>query len=75
LYASIDWHDFVVVQTLEFNDEDKNVEFPMPTTLKELESMTLAQKKSSIINELVAKDEDQVVDMDVDVSICSHINK
>ncbi|KAI8644082.1 Pre-mRNA splicing factor PRP21 like protein-domain-containing protein [Parasitella parasitica] len=44
-YASIDWHDFVVVETVEFTDVDEQAELPPPMSLSELENMSLAQKR------------------------------
>ncbi|GAN07071.1 splicing factor 3A subunit 1 [Mucor ambiguus] len=44
-YASIDWHDFVVVETVEFTDADEQAELPPPMSLSELENMSLAQKR------------------------------
>ncbi|KAL7312060.1 SF3a splicing factor complex subunit [Mucor circinelloides] len=44
-YASIDWHDFVVVETVEFTDADEQTELPPPMSLSELENMSLAQKR------------------------------
>jgi splicing factor 3A subunit 1 len=44
MWLSIDWHDFVVVETVEFNAADDRTELPPPITLTELESMSLAQK-------------------------------
>ncbi|KAK9480376.1 Pre-mRNA splicing factor PRP21 like protein-domain-containing protein [Lipomyces japonicus] len=44
-FAQIDWHDFVVVETIEFTDADNEVELPEPITLKELEHASLEQKQ------------------------------
>ncbi|CAO3611281.1 unnamed protein product [Mucor fragilis] len=44
-YASIDWHDFVIVETVEFTDADEQAELPPPMSLSELENMSLAQKR------------------------------
>jgi splicing factor 3A subunit 1 len=44
-YASIDWHDFVVVETVEFTDADEQADLPAPMSLSELENMSLAQKR------------------------------
>ncbi|KAJ3126354.1 hypothetical protein HK098_007618 [Nowakowskiella sp. JEL0407] len=45
-YASIDWHDFVVVQTIEFVEADEVMELPPPTSIKEIEGMSIAQKSA-----------------------------
>jgi splicing factor 3A subunit 1 len=44
-FAEIDWHDYAIVQTIEFTVADMNAELPAPMTRSEVESMTLAQKK------------------------------
>ncbi|RMZ81291.1 hypothetical protein DV737_g2557, partial [Chaetothyriales sp. CBS 132003] len=43
-YAQIDWHDFVVVETVLFTDADDHAELPPPTTLADLQSASLEQK-------------------------------
>jgi splicing factor 3A subunit 1 len=43
-YAQIDWHDFVVVETVLFTDQDEQTELPPPTTLNDLQSASLEQK-------------------------------
>ncbi|KAG0054056.1 SF3a splicing factor complex subunit [Gryganskiella cystojenkinii] len=44
-FLSINWQDFVVVQTIEFTEADDAVELPLPKSLRELENMSLAQKR------------------------------
>lgn len=43
-YQEIDWHDFVVVETVLFNDADETAELPPPTSLNDLQSASLEQK-------------------------------
>lgn len=43
-FAQIDWHDFVVVETVLFTDEDEVAELPAPTSLNDLQSASLEQK-------------------------------
>ncbi|KPI34387.1 Pre-mRNA-splicing factor [Cyphellophora attinorum] len=43
-YAQIDWHDFVVVETVVFTEQDDHTELPPPTTLNDLQSASLEQK-------------------------------
>lgn len=43
-YAEIDWHDFVVVETVLFTDGDEQTELPPPTSLNDLQSASLEQK-------------------------------
>ncbi|KAK9722296.1 SF3a splicing factor complex subunit [Basidiobolus ranarum] len=67
-YATIDWHDFVIVETVEFLEADENMEFPPPMSLTELESMTLAQKKMASMfgPEETVEDKSGDVDMEMD---------
>lgn len=44
-FAEIDWHDYAIVQTIEFTVADANSELPPPMTVDEMISRTLAQKK------------------------------
>ncbi|KAI6028332.1 Pre-mRNA splicing factor PRP21 like protein-domain-containing protein [Pisolithus orientalis] len=44
-FAEIDWHDYAIVQTIEFTAADANTELPPPMSLQEVENMTLAQKR------------------------------
>ena len=43
-YAQIDWHDFVVVETVLFTDADEQADLPPPTSLNDLQSASLEQK-------------------------------
>ncbi|MCJ1337669.1 SF3a splicing factor complex subunit [Bachmanniomyces sp. S44760] len=43
-YAQIDWHDFVVVETVLFNEADDQANLPPPTSLNDLQSASLEQK-------------------------------
>lgn len=45
--ASIDWHDFVVVDIVEFTEADEKIPLPPPISIADLESLTLEQKQSS----------------------------
>lgn len=44
-YAQIDWHDFVVVETIEFTNADDQMDLPAPILLSVLQSATLEQKQ------------------------------
>ncbi|KAH8648387.1 Pre-mRNA splicing factor PRP21 like protein-domain-containing protein [Xylariales sp. PMI_506] len=44
LYQQIDWHDFVVVETVVFTDADDQANLPAPTSLNELQYASLEQK-------------------------------
>ncbi|KAI9813504.1 MAG: SF3a splicing factor complex subunit [Thelocarpon impressellum] len=43
-YAQVDWHDFVVVETVLFNEADDQADLPGPTSLSDLQSASLEQK-------------------------------
>lgn len=43
-YAQIDWHDFVVVETVVFTDADDQANLPSPTSLNDLQYASLEQK-------------------------------
>jgi len=43
-FAQIDWHDFVVVETVLFTEEDEVAELAAPTSLNDLQSASLEQK-------------------------------
>lgn len=43
-YAQIDWHDFVVVETVVFTEQDDHTDLPPPTSLNDLQSASLEQK-------------------------------
>ncbi|TFK26425.1 hypothetical protein FA15DRAFT_667517 [Coprinopsis marcescibilis] len=56
-FAEIDWHDYAIVQTIEFTTADANSELPPPMSVQEVESMTLAQKRmAAMIMENTAED-------------------
>lgn len=44
-FVEIDWHDYAIVQTIEFTAVDANSELPPPMSVQEVENMTLAQKQ------------------------------
>lgn len=43
-YSQIDWHDFVVVETVVFTDADDQANLPPPTNLNDLQFASLEQK-------------------------------
>jgi splicing factor 3A subunit 1 len=49
-YAQIDWHDFVVVETVLFTEADDQNILPPPTALSELQFASLEQKAQMSIN-------------------------
>ena len=44
-FDEIDWQDFVVVGVVELTDTDEQVELPPPQSLRELQSMSMAQRR------------------------------
>jgi splicing factor 3A subunit 1 len=64
---SIDWHDFVVVETIEFTEADEEAELPLPLTRKDVENMTLEQRKLAAMAPIVYRTTEQQDDgMDVE---------
>nr|GAT61226.1 predicted protein [Mycena chlorophos] len=56
-FAEIDWHDYAIVQTIEFTAADANSDLPPPMSVQEVENMTLAQKRmAAMIMENTADD-------------------
>jgi splicing factor 3A subunit 1 len=51
-YAQIDWHDFVVVESVLFTEADDHAELPPPATLGDLQSASLEQKAMMSLNPL-----------------------
>ncbi|KAH8884244.1 Surp module [Thozetella sp. PMI_491] len=49
-FASIDWNDFVVVETIVFSEADEQAQLPPPTTLNDLEYATLEEKNKASIS-------------------------
>ncbi|TFK55258.1 hypothetical protein OE88DRAFT_1622827 [Heliocybe sulcata] len=56
-FAEIDWHEYAIVQTIEFTAADANAELPPPMSIQDVENMTLAQKRmAAMIMETTAED-------------------
>lgn len=56
-FAEIDWHDYAIVQTIEFTTADVNADLPLPMSIQEMENMTLSQKRmAAMIMENTAED-------------------
>lgn len=43
-YAQIDWHDFVIVETVVFDEADEQTDLPPPTTLNDIVNASLEEK-------------------------------
>lgn len=44
-FAAIDWQDFVTVETIEFTQNDMELELPPPTSVDKLRTMSMAEKR------------------------------
>ncbi|KAG0308943.1 hypothetical protein BGZ98_006127 [Dissophora globulifera] len=64
-FLSINWQDFVVVRTIEFTEADDAEDLPPPKSLRELETMSLTQKR---MMQVLAETEN-VPDMPQDIEI------
>ncbi|KAL1995508.1 hypothetical protein VTN49DRAFT_1695 [Thermomyces lanuginosus] len=51
-YQQIDWHDFVVVETVLFTEADDQMDLPPPASLGDLQSASLEQKAKMSLNTL-----------------------
>lgn len=51
-YAQIDWHDFVVVETVLFTEADDQAILPPPTQLNDLQFASLEQKGQTSLNNM-----------------------
>lgn len=60
-FAEIDWHDYAIVQTIEFTPVDATSELPRPMTMQEMIDTTLAQKKMAAMIMEDAVDEVEAV--------------
>ena len=47
-YAQIDWHDFVVVETVDFQPNEAGT-FPMPTTPEEVGARAIADERGDVL--------------------------
>lgn len=60
-FAEIDWHDYAIVQTIDFTGADAASELPPPMSVQEVENMTLAQKRmAAMIMETTAEEVEAV---------------
>jgi len=49
-FASVDWSDFVVVETIVFSESDDHANLPAPTTLNDLQYASLEEKNKMSIS-------------------------
>ncbi|EDO28442.1 predicted protein [Nematostella vectensis] len=78
-FASVDWHDFVVVETVEFKD-DETGNLPPPVTQEQLGARILAQERYEKDAGPTEEDFNMDVEMEVDETnkdnqskVCIHI--
>jgi splicing factor 3A subunit 1 len=45
-FSTIDWHDFVIADTIEFYQTDETASLPPPMSVMDLQRMTIEQKRS-----------------------------
>ncbi|AOW02008.1 YALI0B21032p [Yarrowia lipolytica CLIB122] len=57
-FAEIDWHDFVVAETIVFSDKDKTGELPAPLTLAQLQFSSLEQRSRGLKLEYAPNSDD-----------------
>eukprot|EP00057_Strongylocentrotus_purpuratus_P034401 XP_795042.3 PREDICTED: splicing factor 3A subunit 1 [Strongylocentrotus purpuratus] len=62
-YSQIDWHDFVVVETVDYQPDEEG-QFPNPLKPSEIGSRILAEERYEQFGEELAEDED--VEMEVE---------
>lgn len=43
-FAQIDWHDFLIVETITFDESDELADLPAPPTINDLQTASLEQK-------------------------------
>lgn len=48
-FQEIDWQDFVVVSTVEFTEADDMIELPPPRSLREVQNMSLREKRRAVM--------------------------
>lgn len=65
-YLSIDWHDFVVVQTIDFTDADSSINLPHPTSIKALQSVSLTQRQAMVSQTVQTVQDEEGDDMEME---------
>jgi splicing factor 3A subunit 1 len=72
-YAQIDWHDFVVVETVVFTEADDHVDLPPPTSLSDLQHASLEQKALMSLNSNQLRIEEAMPTADEDYNSGTYI--
>ncbi|KAL7275620.1 SF3a splicing factor complex subunit [Rhizina undulata] len=65
-YAQIDWHDFVVVETVVFTEADDQADLPPPTSLSDLQHASLEQKALMSLHPSTLRIEEAMPTSDID---------
>jgi splicing factor 3A subunit 1 len=58
-FNEIDWQDFVIAGTVELTETDAHVDLPPPLSLREVENMSMAQKRMAALISEVEGDEEE----------------
>ncbi|KAI8913279.1 putative pre-mRNA splicing factor [Gorgonomyces haynaldii] len=61
-FATIDWHDFIVVETIQFTQADDATALPPPMSVIEIQSMSLEQRKNLLVFDQVEEAQDMEVE-------------
>ncbi|XP_058945289.1 splicing factor 3A subunit 1-like [Pocillopora verrucosa] len=67
-FASVDWHDFVVVETVEFKDNE-TANLPPPVSREQLGARILAQERYEQVQDDGPTPDDMEVNMDVEMEV------
>ncbi len=66
---AIDWHDFALVQTVEYTHADAYMELPTPMTVRMLESMSIQQRSEMTAVPLAKPPQHDEAEADMDVCL------
>jgi len=66
-YASIDWHDFEVVETITFSEADEKGPMPPPTSIATLQHASLEQRAAMSIAPIGRRIEEGIPGIDVPI--------
>lgn len=67
-FAQVDWHDFVVVETVDFKDNEA-ANLPPPVSKEQLGARVLAQERYEQIQDEGGNPDDMEVNMDVEMEL------
>lgn len=76
LFESIDWHDFVIVETIEFGEEDNGLSLPQPIRVESLQKMPMTEKREETTVEVEADEAEMEIEEEtIDTQICPICSK